>query len=162
MAIDKVEAMTIADWIVVMMNGGHVELVGRSLDLCNDPHSIFVAEFIGSLSMNLLRGSSHSADGRPVFKSSDGIMLPLLGRVSMRSGIGTRSEHLTVAPAGSGIPARIVVVKPLGPETHVTATVGEQIVVRCFTSGSTCNLTRPSACSCRPITSACATPLDDI
>ncbi|MER8854716.1 sn-glycerol-3-phosphate ABC transporter ATP-binding protein UgpC [Mesorhizobium australicum] len=132
---DQVEAMTMADRIVVM-NGGHVEQVGRPLDLYDDPQSMFVAEFIGSPSMNLLKGSFDNADGRPVFKTSDGIMLPLPGSVSRPSGIeaiyGIRPEYFSLAPTGSGIPAGIVVVEPLGPETQVTAIVGGQTVVTMF------------------------------
>src|SRR3954447_4715021 len=59
---DQVEAMTMADRIVVM-NGGHVEQVGRPLDLYDNPRSIFVAEFIGSPSMNLLKGTFEVVDG---------------------------------------------------------------------------------------------------
>lgn len=162
---DQVEAMTMADRIVVM-NGGHIEQVGRPLDLYNDPRSMFVAEFIGSPSMNLLKGRFDSATGRSVFKTNDDIVLPLPGSVSRSSGTeaiyGIRPEYFAIALAGSGIPARIVVVEPLGPETPVTASVEEQTVVTMFHERINVHLTRSSACSCRPITSACSTPLDDI
>ncbi|MER9455534.1 sn-glycerol-3-phosphate ABC transporter ATP-binding protein UgpC [Mesorhizobium sp. M0478] len=132
---DQVEAMTMADRIVVM-NGGHVEQVGRPLDLYDDPQSMFVAEFIGSPSMNLLKGRFDSADGQPVFITDAGIVLPLPDNVSRPSGTeafyGIRPEYFTIAPTGSGIPAGVLVVEPLGPETQVTASVGGQTVVTMF------------------------------
>ncbi|ESZ54088.1 sn-glycerol-3-phosphate ABC transporter ATP-binding protein UgpC [Mesorhizobium sp. L103C131B0] len=132
---DQVEAMTMADRIVVM-NGGHVEQVGRPLDLYDDPQSMFVAEFIGSPSMNLLKGRFDSADGQPVFITDAGIVLPLPDNVSRPSGTeafyGIRPEYFTIAPIGSGIPAGVLVVEPLGPETQVTASVGGQTMVTMF------------------------------
>ncbi|MER8764775.1 MULTISPECIES: sn-glycerol-3-phosphate ABC transporter ATP-binding protein UgpC [unclassified Mesorhizobium] len=132
---DQVEAMTMADRIVVM-NGGRIEQIGRPLDLYDDPQSMFVAEFIGSPSMNLLKGHFGSANGRPVFMADGGAILPLPDSVSRPSGMeavyGIRPECFTIAPPGSGIPAQVIVVEPLGPETHVTASVGGQTVVTMF------------------------------
>lgn len=97
---------------------------------------MFVAEFIGSPSMNLLKGRFDGATGRSVFKTNDGIVLPLPGSVSRSSGTeafyGIRPEYFTISPASSGIPARIVVVEPLGPETQVTVAVGTRTVVTMF------------------------------
>ncbi len=69
---DQVEAMTMADKIVVM-NGGIVEQVGAPLDLYDRPANLFVAQFIGSPSMNILQGRT-TADG---FAASDGTVFPL-------------------------------------------------------------------------------------
>ncbi|MFS8046421.1 ABC transporter ATP-binding protein [Rhizobium sp. BR 314] len=132
---DQVEAMTMADRIVVM-NGGHIEQIGRPLELYDNPRSTFVAAFIGSPAMNLLNGCFDRDGDRPVFKTNDGIMLPLLGDAAELIGVegvyGIRPEYLTLSVANVGIPARVVVVEPLGSETHITATVGQQTIVAVF------------------------------
>ncbi|MBM7044031.1 MULTISPECIES: ABC transporter ATP-binding protein [Rhizobium] len=132
---DQVEAMTMADRIVVM-NGGRIEQIGRPLELYDNPQSMFVAEFIGSPSMNLLKGRFDGDGGQPMFRMNDGTLLPLPDGVSRPSGTeavyGIRPEYFTISPTGIGIPARVVVVEPLGPETQVTATVGEQTIVTVF------------------------------
>lgn len=132
---DQVEAMTMADRIVVM-NGGRIEQIGRPLELYDNPQSTFVAEFIGSPSMNLLKGRFDSAGGRPVFKTNDGVTLPLSDDVPSPSGVeaiyGIRPEYFTISAEGTGIPARVVVVEPLGSQTQVTATVGAQTIVTVF------------------------------
>jgi multiple sugar transport system ATP-binding protein len=129
---DQVEAMTMADRIVVM-NAGNIEQIGKPLDLYDDPESIFVAGFIGSPSMNLLRGRSADTAGRTVFKTDDGFQLPLLDGVSIPQGTkityGIRPEYLTISPKDLGVPAKVVVVEPLGSETQVTALLGDQTVV---------------------------------
>jgi multiple sugar transport system ATP-binding protein len=132
---DQVEAMTMADRIVVM-NGGNIEQIGRPLELYDNPQSIFVAEFIGSPSMNLLKGRIDNADGSLVFKSREGTVLPLPSGISLSPGTetvyGIRPEYFTLGPAGTGIAAKVVVVEPLGPETQVTAAVGDQTIVTVF------------------------------
>lgn len=121
---------------IVVMNGGHIEQIGRPLELYDNPQSTFVAAFIGSPAMNLLNGRFNSAGGRPVFKTNDGILLPLpddAPKLASVEGIyGIRPEYFTLSAANVGIPARVVVVEPLGSETHVTATVGEQTIVTVF------------------------------
>jgi multiple sugar transport system ATP-binding protein len=129
---DQVEAMTMADRIVVM-NAGNIEQIGRPLDLYDDPQSIFVAGFIGSPSMNLLDGRFDEADGRAVFRTDADVILPLPNGVSEPKGTkavyGIRPEYLAMSPKEPGILAKVVVVEPLGPETQVTALVGDQTVV---------------------------------
>ena len=129
---DQVEAMTMADRIVVM-NAGSIEQIGRPLELYDNPQSIFVAGFIGSPSMNLLNGRFDAADGREVFRTTAGIVLPLPTGVSKPKGTtavyGIRPEYLAISSTGSGIPAKVMVVEPLGSETQITAVVGDQTVV---------------------------------
>ncbi|TWB12453.1 carbohydrate ABC transporter ATP-binding protein (CUT1 family) [Rhizobium sp. ERR 1071] len=132
---DQVEAMTMADRIVVM-NGGHIEQIGKPLELYDNPQSTFVAAFIGSPAMNLLNGRFDADGGKPVFKTNEGILLPLPDNAPRVSGVegvyGIRPEYFTLSPANVGIPARVVVVEPLGSETHITATVGGQTIVTVF------------------------------
>lgn len=129
---DQVEAMTMADRIVVM-NGGNIEQIGRPLDLYDNPKSIFVAGFIGSPSMNLLHGRFVDRNGETAFEADGGVVLPVPNGVKSPRGakavFGIRPEYLSLATSKEGIPATVTVVEPLGAETQVTATLGDQPVV---------------------------------
>ncbi|WP_095090989.1 ABC transporter ATP-binding protein [Mesorhizobium sophorae] len=116
---DQVEAMTMADKIVVM-NGGIVEQVGAPLDLYDRPANLFVAQFIGSPAMNILQGRS-TANG---FTTGDGIVfpLPVLEQTESAVAWGIRPEHLRLSD--SGVPAVVEVVEPTGSETLVIAKAG--------------------------------------
>ena len=96
---DQIEAMTMADRIVVMRDGV-VEQVGAPLDLYDRPATLFVAGFIGSPAMNLLKGSIH-VNGKPSFLTETGVELPLKsvpGEADGRPCIyGIRPEHLALA-----------------------------------------------------------------
>lgn len=125
---DQIEAMTMADRIVVM-NGGGVEQIGKPLDLFDNPQSLFVATFIGSPSMNILEGR-FEPEG---FRHSSGTLLPLpAGVVAPEGGVGhygIRPEHLRLADEGP-IAVRVSVVEPLGSETLITARIeGTSLVV---------------------------------
>ena len=122
---DQIEAMTMADKIVVMQ-GGRIEQVGAPLDLYDRPVNTFVAGFIGSPSMNLIPGEVRQ--GAVVLE--DGTRLPLPPGVSVTEGqavtYGVRPEHLTV---GEGIAGTVAVVEPTGSETHVVLrTAGREVV----------------------------------
>jgi multiple sugar transport system ATP-binding protein len=132
---DQVEAMTMADRIVVM-NGGRIEQVGRPLDLYDDPQSMFVATFIGSPAMNLMSGHFEGGGGRQVFRLDADQALPLPRTMVRPEGTpavyGLRPEYFALVAAGEGIAARVVVVEPLGPETQVTAAIGDRTIVAVF------------------------------
>jgi multiple sugar transport system ATP-binding protein len=96
---DQVEAMTLADRIVVL-RAGRVEQAGRPMDLYNHPHNIFVAGFIGSPQMNFLKGAA-------------------LGERAAT--LGVRPEHLAIARGPGAIAARVSHVEKLGGETLVYA-----------------------------------------
>ncbi|KQX42757.1 sugar ABC transporter ATP-binding protein [Devosia sp. Root436] len=123
---DQVEAMTMADKIVVM-NGGRVEQVGAPLDLYDRPANLFVAGFIGSPAMNTL-GGRITPDG---FVAA-GATLPLPPGLTPAANAvyGIRPEHLSLAD--TGIPAIVKLVEPMGSETQVTMTVGEHTVIGVF------------------------------
>ncbi|MFA6155124.1 ABC transporter ATP-binding protein [Mesorhizobium sp.] len=116
---DQVEAMTMADKIVVM-NGGIVEQVGAPLDLYDRPANLFVAQFIGSPSMNIVQGRT-TAEG---FTASDGTVFPSPPFNKGESALawGIRPEHLRLSD--SGVPAVVEVVEPTGAETLVIARAG--------------------------------------
>ena len=121
---DQIEAMTMADRIVVMRDG-KVEQIGEPLDLYDRPDNIFVAGFIGSPGMNMMKGvvrngridvgdggaasridrgdgaTSRLGDGRPVL-------------------FGIRPEHLAVGDSGNTMKGTVVVMEPTGADTQVT------------------------------------------
>ena len=115
---DQIEAMTMADKIVVM-NSGNVEQIGAPLELYDNPANLFVAGFIGSPAMNFLKGAIR--DG--LFKAEGGHQLPLPGCANGSDGkpviYGVRPEHFQLSAEGQ--PATVHVVEPTGSETQVMA-----------------------------------------
>jgi multiple sugar transport system ATP-binding protein len=118
---DQVEAMTMADRIVVM-NAGVVEQVGSPLDLYDRPANLFVAGFIGSPSMNFINGS-YEIDGDVMhFRSEKGISFVVPDDIRQKAtpGLGTlgvRPEHLFLSQDRQALEAKIVVMEPTGSET---------------------------------------------
>jgi multiple sugar transport system ATP-binding protein len=114
---DQIEAMTMADRIVVMRDG-LVEQQGAPLDLYDRPANTFVAGFIGSPAMNLLPGTVRSG-GRVEF--GGGASLPLPPDAHAEDGqpvlFGVRPEHC--APSNQGLPADVIVVEPTGADTQL-------------------------------------------
>ena len=117
---DQIEAMTMADRIVVM-NAGRIEQVGAPLELYDRPANVFVAGFLGSPPMNLLP-AGRGADGR--LAMPDGTALPLSAPDGGEFLVGVRPERFRRAETG-GLPLRVGVVEPTGAETHVFGTIGE-------------------------------------
>ncbi len=123
---DQIEAMTLADRIVVM-NGGRVEQVGTPLDLYDRPGNLFVAGFIGSPGMNLLTGTLRDgafSDGAGVTVPFPYIPAPLEGRAVR---LGIRPEDVSLNPGGSL--ATILTVEPTGADTQVTLRLGAKDIV---------------------------------
>lgn len=105
---DQVEAMTLADRIVVM-NDGRVEQMGTPLELYHRPQNTFVAGFIGSPAINLLQGSVSSVDGDRVTVVLDGggtaqarVEAPA-DAVGQKVSLGIRPESLRVSSGGNGL-----------------------------------------------------------
>ncbi len=122
---DQIEAMTMADKIVVMKDG-LVEQIGTPLDLYDYPSNLFVAGFIGSPAMNFIRGKVEGG----AFVTSDGVRLPLpAGTDSTRAAeatYGIRPEHIKIS--ANGIPVKVDVVEPTGSEIMVVGKIGGQEV----------------------------------
>jgi multiple sugar transport system ATP-binding protein len=95
---DQVEAMTLADKIVVL-NAGRIEQIGAPMDLYNAPANLFVAGFIGSPKMNFIEGARL---GEPVAKT-----------------VGVRPEHVTVDPSSGAWKGTVVHAEHLGPDTNL-------------------------------------------
>ena len=108
---DQVEAMTLADRIVVLRDG-HIEQVGTPLELYEAPQSLFVAGFIGSPKMNLIEG-----DKAKTFNAHT---------------VGVRSEHMVVVPEGGTWSGTVIHTENLGSDSYVYVDMGqaEPVVVR--------------------------------
>ena len=129
---DQIEAMTMADRIVVMRDG-IVEQIGTPLELFDRPGNLFVAQFIGSPAMDVIEGTLRMADGR-AFVEAEGAQWPLDVGVQAKDGqavhYGIRPGDIEVSASGEGIAAKVIVVEPTGAETELLVQVGEaQLVV---------------------------------
>jgi len=130
---DQVEAMTMADRIIVM-NQGRVEQIGTPDEVFDDPVNLFVAEFIGSPAMNMLRGEVTQLNGQTAF-STGGEVLEVRGDLAIVPGhdaiYGIRPEHIVLDD--EGIPVRVNVVESLGIETLVFCDLaGTEICMKVF------------------------------
>ncbi len=132
---DQVEAMTLADRIVVL-RAGRIEQVGTPLELYNRPANRFVAGFIGSPHMNFLDGTIDAAgNGRTVVTLAGGQRLELpstgiTGKAGSRVTVGVRPQHITLGRSESSIAARLTLVEALGAETVLHADLaGQKILV---------------------------------
>ena len=129
---DQIEAMTMADKIVVM-HDGVVEQMGSPLELYDKPENQFVAGFIGSPAMNFLKGKL-KVNGAASFEGPNGVRLPLISPPANSDGkpmvYGVRPEHFTIADDGAE--AEIVVVEPTGSETQIVARIGTQDIIAIF------------------------------
>lgn len=134
---DQIEAMTLADRIVVMQ-AGHIEQVGTPLELYDNPINEFVATFIGAPSMNLL--AAELSDGQ--VKIGDHLFQGSSGNGKVK--LGVRPEHLILSD--DGLPMQVKVVEPTGAETMVFLSFEGQNVTavfrerHAFTSGQTIHL----------------------
>ncbi|MEO6395528.1 MAG: sn-glycerol-3-phosphate ABC transporter ATP-binding protein UgpC [Devosia sp.] len=127
---DQIEAMTMADRIVVM-HDGVIEQIGSPLELYDRPANLFVAGFIGSPAMNMITGK---LDGDK-FIADDGTQIPLGSIVPANSAgrrvtLGVRPEHFSLD--GSGVAAQVVTVEPTGSETQVVARYAGQEIMGAF------------------------------
>ena len=125
---DQIEAMTMADKIVVM-NAGNVEQIGAPLELYDRPANLFVAGFIGSPAMNFFPGRVEQGQ----FRVAD-VFMPLPPGATAKDGAavtyGIRPEHFRIA--NDGVPATIRVLEPTGSETQVMARIADIPVVCAF------------------------------
>ena len=134
---DQIEAMTMGDRICVMRDG-EIMQVADPLTLYNKPENLFVAGFIGSPPMNLLRGHVRRRQGRLVFveqAETDAVFVPLAGDLARRAEknldrevvLGLRPESIYEEPRGADttpITARIELAEPMGAETNVYLKTG--------------------------------------
>ena len=158
---DQIEAMTLGQRIVVMKDG-HVQQVDTPMALYERPANLFVATFLGSPGMNVLRGRLEQADGLRLVTGGDSVPVDLtsagldvdaawLGR---DVALGIRPEHLQPTPDGQGaaLAPTVEVVEPVGNEVFVNLRHGDAgLVARCPpqvlpTPGETLPLGLPPGC----------------
>ena len=126
---DQIEAMTMADRIVIMQNG-NIEQIGRPLELYDNPTNLFVATFIGSPAMNIFDGTIRRSNGAPIL-DANGICLPLpdLGGLieGRKVAYGVRPEH--IVPGDKLMKAKVAHVEPTGSETLIYSKIADRSVV---------------------------------
>jgi multiple sugar transport system ATP-binding protein len=127
---DQIEAMTMADRIVVMRDGD-IEQIAEPLEIYDRPANLFVAGFIGSPPMNMFSGEVANGGAGPVLRAP-GIDLPMppSARVTVGQKVhyGVRPEHLRPANGSAGLAAKVILLEPTGPEMHVYANAAGQEV----------------------------------
>jgi multiple sugar transport system ATP-binding protein len=124
---DQVEAMTLADRIVIL-KGGEIEQVGTPDQVYNNPASVFVGGFIGSPAMNFAKGTIRSGE----IVLDGGATIPLRDRSAGKAGgldgrdvtVGIRPEHFVPAGDGHALSGRVQVVEPLGSDTLIHFALG--------------------------------------
>ena len=134
---DQVEAMTMADTIVVL-NQGNVAQCAPPIELYRHPNSAFVATFIGSPRMNLIKGIIGARDMMPAFIAVEGWSVSLAGRDLAAAGaqpvwLGIRPEDVRLVDADSAadLSGKVAIVERLGAETYVSVLEGtETLLVR--------------------------------
>ncbi|MGH6622816.1 MAG: ABC transporter ATP-binding protein [Burkholderiaceae bacterium] len=126
---DQIEAMTMADKIVVMKDG-IVEQTGGPLELYDRPVNTFVAGFIGSQAMNMVPGVVRANGGGAVVEFEDKATLPLPTNARAENGqrvlYGIRPEHFSVNGGSAGLAAEVIVVEPTGADTQLYCRHHEQ------------------------------------
>jgi len=150
---DQVEAMTLADKIVVLKDG-LVMQIGSPMDLYHNPANLFVAGFLGAPSMNFLDVEVKGVNGGSVLVSNAALdaveIRPRVGRykVGDRAKLGVRPQYLTPVETGGRLHGKVALTERLGAETVVEATLkdGEPLIAALardavFPIGTEINLT---------------------
>ena len=142
---DQVEAMTLADRIVIMKDG-IIEQIGTPLELFETPATKFVATFIGSPSMNMISSTIEKESGKHVMKTEDGISVPVplskqdIVKEGQKISFGFRAEDIVPLKFGNkpsqswDYKSKVNLSEPLGTETLIFTNFGKiEIVSRMFT-----------------------------
>jgi multiple sugar transport system ATP-binding protein len=122
---DQVEAMTLADRIAIL-KGGHLEQFATPETVYRQPHSAFVAGFIGSPTMNIVK--ARVSPDALVITMDGGLAMPAPPSFQRAAGrdvlMGLRAEHVALANGGNALAARTVIVEPLGSDTLALMRIG--------------------------------------
>ena len=120
---DQIEAMTLADRVVVM-NAGKIQQVGTPTDIYNMPANTFVASFIGSPAMNLVEGELKNGVFRGEGMQVEGLASDFSGEVTL----GFRAEDAEIVEAGGQIAAPMYSIELLGEATMISWRLGNALV----------------------------------
>ncbi|MDB4837535.1 sn-glycerol-3-phosphate ABC transporter ATP-binding protein UgpC [Marinomonas sp.] len=133
---DQIEAMTLADRVVIL-NAGQIEQVGTPLELYRQPNSRFVAEFIGTPKMNLITADRITRQDESLILELFGQKLAfpanrIKGKLPDTAIIGIRPEHLTLVDESSDLTGRIELIEHLGSEAyaHIQLPNAQTIIVK--------------------------------
>ncbi|KKX33146.1 sn-glycerol-3-phosphate ABC transporter ATP-binding protein UgpC [Rhizobium sp. LC145] len=128
---DQIEAMTLADRVVVL-NQGRVEQQGTPMELYRKPANLFVAAFIGSPAMNILDGTVEADGGEPAARLGDGTAVRISADRKVKPGqrikVGLRPEHLSPGAGRGALAGQTLLVEPTGAQTHVVFDLAGQAV----------------------------------
>jgi multiple sugar transport system ATP-binding protein len=126
---DQIEALTMADRIVVLRDGA-IEQIGTPLELYDSPGNVFVAEFIGSPAMNLLPARLKRNGARRAAMIEGGIVIELPEAFGGEEGqavlLGIRPEHLRVGEGSGGFSGRVALVEPMGGQVQIVVEIAGQ------------------------------------
>ena len=120
---DQIEAMTLADRIVIM-DGGLIQQIGTPDQIYNDPANTFVANFIGSPPMNLIEGELKSG----VFEAPGVRVNGLAARADGGVILGVRPEDCRADGASGHLTGQVYGVEPTGDATYLTVRAGEKLI----------------------------------
>jgi multiple sugar transport system ATP-binding protein len=113
---------------IVVMHDGIVEQIGTPLELFDRPQNLFVAQFIGSPAMNVLKGTAGNGG-----VTAEGQQWPVSANTHLTEGqgvhYGIRPTDISLGAAGASVTAVVVVVEPTGAETELLVQVGDAKVV---------------------------------
>ena len=124
---DQIEAMTMADLIVVL-HDGRIEQIGKPLDLYRHPANRFVAGFIGSPAMNFVPAEV-TADGRAIAIGAGALLkVPRAQEPGRKVLAGLRPEHLRLDGSGERLAATVETIEGTGSMTFIEAKVGNELV----------------------------------
>ena len=141
---DQVEAMTMADRVIVMRDG-IIEQAADPITLYEKPNNLFVASFIGAPSMNMLNGKLTSDAGKQTFLTDSGFNIPVPANIQAaltscmdeKIVLGIRPEHTSEsADFGLKVELDVIDVEPLGPHTQIIGKVGNEKFSAQFSAGS--------------------------
>lgn len=145
---DQIEAMTLADRIVVL-NHGRIEQQGAPIELYRNPTNLFVAGFIGSPSMNIMNGVVEGVEGTASVRLSDGTAISVGARRNITRGqsvkVGLRPEHLSLSGSGSILRGQTLLVEPTGAQTHVLFDMAADQVTAVVNGATTVRVGSPFA-----------------
>ncbi|WP_283638935.1 ABC transporter ATP-binding protein [Marinovum algicola] len=152
---DQIEAMTLADRVVIL-NGGSIEQAGRPIDLYEKPDNLFVAAFIGTPSMNLIDASIVKTDTGLAAELSGGQMVPVTSnhphiREHEEVIVGMRPEHFAMGGGGVPLSGSATLVEPTGAQTHITFDLGDKPATAVLDGGVDVAVGQPLTVSIDPL-----------
>jgi multiple sugar transport system ATP-binding protein len=129
---DQIEALTLADRVVVM-NQGRIEQQGKPMDLYNQPANLFVAGFIGSPAMNFLNAEVVHTGGGAAARLTGGMQFVLPDGCDVTEGqkivLGLRPEHLGTGKGSEILEGAVRLVEPAGSQTFLVLDAADQTVM---------------------------------